>query len=259
MTVGFYQHRESSVHRLNPLTKLTLAVAVVIAAFAVPLTWWPAALFLVVLVPAVLAARVPARFAALTVKFVGPLLVAVFLVQGLFFPGEGAELARLGPISVKAEGLAFAAQTATRLLVLIGAFLFLLLTTHPGVLMNAMVQRGLPPNISYVVSATLQIVPAFRERAQHILRAQQARGMATGGGLRRRIGVLLPLIGPLALGALTEVEERAVAMEARAFGATGRRTSLMPVPDTTAQRLARWGLAAFAAATIVANALGVFA
>jgi energy-coupling factor transport system permease protein len=258
MTVGFYQHRESAVHRLNPLTKLTLAVSVVIAAFAVSLTWCPAVLFVVILLPAVVAARVQAPFARLVLKFVGPLLVAVFLVQGLFFPGEGAVLAHLGPITVKAEGVAFAAQTATRLLVLIGAFLFLLLTTHPGLLMGAMVQRGLPPNISYVVSATLQIVPAFRTRAEHILRAQQARGMATGGGPRRRLGVLLPLVGPLVLASLTEVEERAVAMEARAFGAPGRRTNFVPVPDTAAQRLARWGLIAFAAAAVVANALGVF-
>jgi energy-coupling factor transport system permease protein len=258
MTAAFYQHRESPVHRLNPLTKLALAASLVVLAFAVPLPWWPLALFVVVLLPSVWTAGVQRRFGVLVLKFVGPFLVTIFVVQGLFFPQGEDVLARWGPLTVKAAGLAFAAETATRLLVLIGAFLFLLLTTHPGALMNAMVQRGMAPNISYVVSATLQIIPTFRSRARNILQAQRARGLETEGSLPRRMRALLPLVGPLVLGSLTDVDERAIAMEARAFGAPARRTSLVRIPDSAAQRVARWALAVLAVAAIVANALGVF-
>jgi energy-coupling factor transport system permease protein len=258
VTSSFYQHRDSLVHRLNPLTKLALVGSLVVAAFAVPFTWWPAALFAVVLLPAMVTAGVLRRFGLLVVKFVGPVVVAVFVVQGLFFPEGDAVLAQLGPLSIKADGLLFAAQTASRLLVLVGAFLLLLLTTHPGVLMSAMVQGGLPPNVSYVLSATLQIIPTFHGRAQNILQAQRARGMETGGGPRRRLRALLALTGPLVLGSLTEVEERAIAMEARAFGAATQRTSLVVIPDSAVQRIARWALCVLAVATIVAHASGVF-
>jgi energy-coupling factor transport system permease protein len=47
-------------------------------------------------------------------------------------------------------------------------------------------------------------------------------------------------------------------MEARAFGAPARRTSLVRIPDSPAQRAARWALVALAVGAIVANALGVF-
>lgn len=255
--LAFYQHRESAVHSLNPMTKLVLSIASIIAAFAISVPWWPAALFVVILLPAVLVSHTQGKFASLLLKFFVPLLIVIFLIQGLFFPGDGAVLAQLGPLTVKSTGLVFAARTSLRLLVLIGAFLFLLLTTHPGTLMGAMTQHGMAPNISYVVSATLQIIPTFRARAQNILQAQRARGLETRGSVRRRVRALLPLVGPLILGSLTDVEERSVAMEARAFGSPAKRTSLVVIPDTSAQRVARWGLWAFAAATLAVNALGV--
>jgi energy-coupling factor transport system permease protein len=42
--------------------------------------------------------------------------------------------------------------------------------------------------------------------------------------------------------ALGEVEERTMALEARAFTAPARRTMIRRLPDTTGQRIFRWGL-----------------
>lgn len=252
-----YQAGDSRVHRLNPVTKLVFALVLIIAAFAINVVWWPAVLWLVLL-PAVAVSGVLGPYLSRTLRYFLPFIVLIFLAQGLFYPEGGPVLTHLGPLSVKVNGLLFATQTALRLLVLIDAFLFLLLTTHPGLLMSALTERGMPPNISYVVSATLQIIPTFRDRAQAILQAQRARGLDTGhGGPVRRARSLVPLVAPLVLGALTDVEDRAVAMEARAFGASGRRTSLVAIPDSGAQMAARWLLWAFAVATIVVNALGV--
>ena len=255
--MAFYQAGDSRVHRLNPVTKLVFALVLIIAAFAVNVVWWPAVLW-VVLLPAVAVSGVFRPFIARTLKYFVPFIALIFIAQGLFYPEGGPVLAHLGPLSVKENGLLFAAQTALRLLVLVDAFLFLLLTTHPGLLMSALTERGMPPNISYVVSATLQIIPTFRDRAQGILQAQRARGLETsGGGPVRRMRSLVPLVAPLVLGSLTDVEDRAVAMEARAFGAPTRRTSLAVIPDSGAQRTARWLMWAFALATLIVNALGV--
>jgi len=64
--------------------------------------------------------------------------------------------------------------------------------------------------------------------------------METEGGLWRRFRGLVPLIGPVLFGALAEVEERTMALEARAFIAPGRRTILRALPDSGRQRAARW-------------------
>ncbi|WP_157767803.1 energy-coupling factor transporter transmembrane component T family protein [Actinosynnema pretiosum] len=254
MTAALFRSGTSPVHRLNPTTKLVLALAVTTTAFAIPNVWAPLALLLLVLVPAVLVAGVGREYFRLLPLLAAPVAITVFLLQGLFFPEGETVLAEFGPAVVTEEGLLFAALTALRLVAMLGSFLFLLLTTHPGALLGAMVERGMSTKISYVVSATLQIVPAFRERARSVLRAQQARGLDT---TRRRARTLLPLVGPLLLGALADLEGRAVAMEARAFGATGRRTSLVEAPDSPAQRVARLLMGAVAVAAVVVNVLGV--
>jgi energy-coupling factor transport system permease protein len=89
------------------------------------------------------------------------------------------------------------------------------------------------------------------ERAGEIVEAQRARGLDTEGSALRRIRGILPLAGPMILGAVTDVEERTVALEARAFSAPARRTVIRPIPDSPAQRAVRWA-AGLGAATLVA-------
>ena len=67
----------------------------------------------------------------------------------------------------------------------------------------------------------------------------------------RRLGVLMPLLGPLVLGMFTDVEERSTAMEARGFGSTAKRTTLTPVRDSAAQKVARWVMPAVALLAVV--------
>ena len=116
-----------------------------------------------------------------------------------------------------------------------GAFVVLLLTTHPSTLMNDLGQRGLPPTLTYILISTLQIVPQMQAKANTIIDAQRSRGLETQGGFRQRIGAVFPLVGPLVFGSLVDVEERAIAIEARAFKAKRPHTSLTVVPDSTAQ------------------------
>ena len=77
------------------------------------------------------------------------------------------------------------------------------------------------------------------ERANIIASAQRARGLDTEGSVRARLRGLLPLAGPVVLSSLTEVEERSLALEVRAFGKPGRRELLWRMPDSTAQLAVR--------------------
>lgn len=55
-----------------------------------------------------------------------------------------------------------------------------------------------------------------------------------------RTRALLPVILPLLLGSIVDIEERAIALEVRAFGRPGPKTSLLVLHDTTWQRVVRW-------------------
>jgi energy-coupling factor transport system permease protein len=95
------------------------------------------------------------------------------------------------------------------------------------------------------------------ERAGEIVDAQRARGLDTEGSVVRRLRGVIPLAGPMITGALSEVEERTMALEARAFSAPGRRAVLRALPDSTGERIVRWSVAVLVVLAIGAGLAGV--
>ena len=151
-----------------------------------------------------------------------------------------------------------AATAAAALLRLLGVTLPLTLvfaTTPVGDLVADLEARGLGRRAAFVLGAALAAVPRTQARAADVVEAQRARGLDTEGSWRRRARGVLPLVAPLVIGSLAEVEDRALALEVRAFGAPGRRTVLRPVPDSGRQRLLRRALAAVVAAALAARAV----
>jgi energy-coupling factor transport system permease protein len=58
------------------------------------------------------------------------------------------------------------------------------------------------------------------------------------------------------IGSLTDVEERSLALESRAFSRPGRRHLLWSMPDTTPERALRWALLLGLVALIVVRITG---
>jgi energy-coupling factor transport system permease protein len=252
MTATLYVHRLSGVHSLNPITKLVLAFTAVVAGSTLETLPAVLAVFALVLAPLAAWGRILGPFLRACLRVVAPFAVSLTLIQGFFTPGDTILLS-LGPFTLKAEGLWSAALFTARLLVGLGAATLLTLTTRPDLLMHSLARRGLPAQLSYVVIAALQIIPAFQARAQAILDAQRSRGLETEGRITRRLRALLPLVAPLILGSLMDLEERAIALEARAFTRRGPKTSLLEIPDPPIERAGRWALLALAALLVAAR------
>jgi energy-coupling factor transport system permease protein len=250
MSATLFLPRSSGFHRLNPLTKLTLALTAVVAASALETLPAVMAIFVFGLVPLAAEARVVGPFLRGCAKVIWPFALSLFPIQGFFAQGTHVILT-LGPFSLKEEGLRIAALLTARLLVGLGAATLLMLTTRPDHLMHSLVQHGLPAQLSYIVVSALQLIPGFQARAQGILDAQRSRGLETEGSLRRRLSALVPLVSPLILGSLMDLEERAIALEARAFTRQGPKTSLVEIPDRAVDRALRWGLLLLAALLIL--------
>lgn len=127
-----------------------------------------------------------------------------------------------------------------RVIVMVSSFTLFLLTTHPSELMSDLTRRGLPGQFAYVIISTLQIIPQMQAKAQTIIAAQRSRGLDTQSSFLKRAGSIFPLVGPLVFGSLVEVEERAIAIEARGFTSTHAKTFLHEVPDTQIDKILRW-------------------
>lgn len=192
-----------------------------------------------VVLPAVIAG-VLGPLARLSLLLSLPIAISAVLVNVFFFPGGETVLLRLGPITATAEGLAFALEILVRILAISGAITLFYLTTRPAELVVDLERRGVSPRVAFVANASVQTVPAMVERAAQITAAQRARGLDTEGSLARRLRGIVPIVGPVILGAIGEVEERSMALEARGFTRPGRRTLLWWPPDSGAERVARW-------------------
>lgn len=240
--IALYQPRRSLLHGLNPVTKLTVSAGLIVLALGVAVDWVPLALYILILLPLSMLAQVTRAFLGSSLRLLLPFAISLFLIQSLFFPEGTHILARLGPLSIKAEGVRFAFASSVRILFITGAMLLTLLTTHPGVLMSSLVQKGFPPPLAYIIVSTFQILPQMSERARTIMDAQRSRGLETEGSIFKRARALVPLLGPLVMGSLLDVEERSLALEARGFSATAPKTSLYEIPDPTPERLLRWAI-----------------
>lgn len=228
------------MHRLNPLTKLILVFTLILLTFIGISFWLPTLLFIFVVIPLSIFGKVGREFLTTTTRLLLSVVGFVFVMQAFFHPGGQIEIFSLWIFDVTVESIEFAYLTATRILTMMASFLILLLTTHPSDLMSDLTRRGLSSNLSYVITSTLQIIPQMQAKAATIIDAQRSRGLETSGNIPNRIRALLPLVGPLVFGSLVDVEERAIAIEARAFTSTKKKTSLRIIMDSTAERYARW-------------------
>lgn len=216
----------------------------------------PVALTIVaVLLPAVVA-RVLPRLLRVGLLLALPLAVSVLVVNLFFFPSGATVLFQIGPITATAEGLVYAIETLVRLVAITGALALFYLTTPIGSLVVDLERRGVSARVAFVVTASVRTVPVIVERAGAIADAQRARGLDTEGSPWRRVRGLVPLVGPVLLGSIGEVEERTMALEARGFSRPGRRSLLWAPADPRWETVARWIMVLAVPVVIVARLAG---
>jgi energy-coupling factor transport system permease protein len=251
--LSYYVKRDSTLHGLNPLTKFILALSIILVSIFSPWYWTGLLLFILVIIPLCFVGRVSREFFTSAIRLIIPATGFIFIMQALFQPGGEAVIFKFWVLDVTQESLAFAFRISVRITVMISAFTLLLMTTHPSELMSDLTRRGLPGQFAYVIISTLQILPQMQAKAQTIISAQRSRGLDTESTFLKRAGSLLPLVGPLVFGSLIEVEERAIAIEARGFTSTHVKTSLHDVPDTSADKVIRWLLVALVVISLALN------
>jgi energy-coupling factor transport system permease protein len=183
-------------------------------------------------------AGVAGRLVRISALLTLPIAISVVLVS-VFTRAGTHVLFSIGPFDATVEGVDFAGQTLVRLFAISTSIGLFGLTTEPRSFVLDLERRGLSPRFAFVALATLEAVPAMVERVGVIASAQRARGLDTEGSIRARLRGLLPLVGPVILSSLTEVEERSLALEVRAFGKPGHRHLLWRMPDSTLQLVVR--------------------
>lgn len=249
--IGYVAGR-SPLHRAHPYTPLAAASAVLLLAFAVSTPW---AIGVVVLSAVLLAIIGGATGVVARPMFVLvlPTWALLLLLHGIL---GGDPHLTLGPVTLSEPGARRALVLGGRITAIVIAFLTALATVSPPRLVEAMTARGVPFGRVFLLVSTLTLVPRMRARALQILSAQQCRGLRIGGSPVARVRGLVPLLLPLVLGALAEVDEQVLALDARGAASGARRTALDVPPDSLAERALRWMLLALVLAAYAAKFAG---
>ena len=248
---SFYRKKNSPIHSLNPFTKLSLTFTLIVIGILGGGYWTASLVVFLVIVPLSIFSKLFGDYLRIAFRLILPTAGFMFVMQSIFIPGGVTELFHIGPFSVEVETVQRSYLIASRIFLMVSAFAFLLLSTHPSELMTDLTRRGLPPQFAYVLISTLQIIPQMQAKAQTIIAAQRSRGLDTQSSFFKRVGALVPLARPLVFGSLVEVEERAIAIEARGFTSTRLKTSLHEIPDSSTDKVIRWISILLVTATLV--------
>ena len=210
---------------LDPRVKLFMMLAISTASVAArdPVLM----LMLLVFTLLILAAGgVPVSKALWRVRGAVGLIISVFILQCVF-DRSGDPLVQIGNFTlVTRGGLNAALYVMLRLLTVLLSALIILTGRRRDYLL-ALNQLGLPYELSFMVMAGLHFLPLLREEAQDVMCAVQMRGTRIKKApVSQRLQVYLKTAVPIVAGAIRRSEQMSVAMEARAFRAFPKRTSM---------------------------------
>lgn len=250
VALGSYIPLPTTVHRLDPRTKLLLFAVTLVTLFRVG----PGggAVLLAVLAGAGALARLSWRRFARGLRGLAWVFAITFLYQALW-------TGRTHPDGLAGGALA-GLHMALRLAAMLLAAYLLTFTTEPIRLADGLgrafgfLERVRIPvrDLALVLTLALRFLPTVMEEAERIALAQRARGARFEGGTLARAKRLLPLAVPLFAGCLHRAEALALAMEARGWRGGTRRTQLDP-PRFAARDV--FALAAAAAVVVLAFAV----
>ncbi|MGO4295426.1 energy-coupling factor transporter transmembrane component T family protein [Glutamicibacter sp. MCAF14] len=224
---------------LHPFTILAIAVAVVTLTTAAS-QWWLSCAVIVLCLPLAGWAGHLKKLAVLSGAMLLPTFLSMLLIHGLISRDPSAAMAQWGPLRVTVHGLEVALSLGLRtaVLVVVGLLCGLLIDKHQ--LVAAIDLAPVPPQLGYLLAATLFLLPQMGDKQRQIGEAQTLRRVGTRKGVTGWFQRVRLRAVPLVLASMQDAQDRAVHLSARGFPATGARTRLRAVSDSSVQRGIRW-------------------
>ena len=235
--------------KLYPLTKLYLALALIISAFIIPSHIYDYSMIIIcgIIVSFENKLKIYSKRIFLSLFW---LFTAIFIIQSLFIPA-GEVWLKFGFISVYKEGVMKAIGLTSKLTAIVSALTMLTLITPVKDFTLALEKKGLNPKAAFILMLTLQTIPEMKKQADVIMDSQKARGIETDGNVFVRAKALIPIFIPLVLSSIANTEERAITLEARGFSVGEKRTILYDIEETKNDKIMKVILAIFIVLSIV--------
>ena len=236
ITLGQFFPGYSVLHKLDPRTKIIIALIAIIAVFFANN---PASFAFMIIATAILIAVSRISF-SVVLKGIKPLVVILIFtaILNMFMTaGEGAPLFEFWIIKIYKEGIARAIFMALRVIILIVITSMLLTYTTSPIALTDALESLLSPlkklrvpvhTFAMMMSIALRFIPTLVEETEKIMNAQKSRGADfSSGSLIKRAKALIPILIPLIVSSFKRADELATAMECRCYRGDKNRTKLV--------------------------------
>jgi energy-coupling factor transport system permease protein len=226
MAVSFYLDHRTWVHRLHPVVRLLLMVALFLCAFVVERPQWLLPLATLVLGLLVWTGSMRNIY-RLRVLF-ALIFIMTFLIWTWRYGPDGEPVwLVLGPLEISHTAPLFALGMGVKLVVFLASGILFLSTTRIEELAYAFTRIGIPYKVGFTMTLAFRLVPVFMDAALTVVQAQRCRGLDFDhGSLWQRLRRYIPIIVPVFMGGLRRADGMAMALEARGFQTAARRTML---------------------------------
>lgn len=224
-TFDVYVPGRSWLHRLDPRVKIAYVTLVTVLL----LLWFNLPLFVLLLLLthiALLGAGIPWRRLSTLWRALLPFLILVAVLWPVFAHEGTIQLVHLGPLRITGEGVIGGLSTATRFAAISFSFIIWLATTDQRALVRSFVRLGMPYKLGMSLTIGLRFIPTFAALFQSVSEAQQSRALALEGRGLQRARAMIPILIASLVTTLRMSEQLGWTLEARAFGAPVRRTTL---------------------------------
>lgn len=243
----------NAIRDFNPINIIVMLASLAVLSLALPGIIPPIAVSVAYVLIA-FAAGVGRRFASTFGKLYAIVGVILFVLRAIFLD-IGQQLVTFGPFVISTGGLMQALRFSLLVMALCGALTLFFAMTPMKNLMLALESRGVTPRATYVILASFQSIIDLGKNSKTVMDAQRSRGVETEGSLRIRLKAFAPILAPVFLAAMNQTEERALALDARAFNSPHRHSHLARLKPVSAVEAT---ITAVLAALAVFSIVGVY-
>ena len=160
-----------------------------------------------------------------------PLAIGLLLVHGQWIDEWSGHV-----VANREAALLLALRLWLRVAIVLAGAMLWLSTAPPERLTRALLASRLPPGVAYLLASPILLVEQLKARLFAIAEAQATRGVDMHAPWFKRWRNVLTLSLPLVIWTLSDVNERAAALDARAFRSRARRTTLNAPPLASWER-----------------------
>lgn len=221
-----YIEQDSFLHRLNPMVKLFVILAITIL---ISVSFYPV-LPITTFVLSFLVICIGGKFSFWQIlnrirfflAVAASFIFFMFLLKGLDNPGASYHIFIF---QWNPEDIVYILSLGTRILAIVTMSMGFVLTTSPNdLVLSLILQMKLPYVHGYAALAAYRFLPTLQDEIKNIKLAQEIRGIEWESGIWNRVRAPFRIMLPLLCNAARRGEWVAIAMESRGLGASKKRT-----------------------------------